>query len=116
MYFKEKIEKIRASFTPVNGATGIPQGDSYSGELLYAFEPTTEEEIKEIIAAHRIKCSPEDPVPVGLLSDNIDVFIPFWVEIVNLSLEFGDDDAREGAMVSAFGFCLFLGLFLTANT
>ena len=99
VYFKEKIEKIRASFTPVSGATGIPPGDSYSGELLYAFEPTTEEEIKEIIATHKIKCSPEDPVPVGLLSDNIDVFIPYWVEIVNLSLEFGDMDGLKLAIL-----------------
>ena len=93
--FKEKIMEICASFTE-NEDHSIPQGDNYyNGELLYEFEPTTEEEIKEIIASHGLKCSPEDPVPIGLLSSHIDVFIPYWVEIMNLSLQFGDMDGNQ---------------------
>ena len=38
-------------------------------------------------------------MPIGLLSDHIDVFIPFWVEIVNLSLEFGDMDGLKLAVL-----------------
>lgn len=99
LYFKEKIEKIRATFKESPVHLGIPQGDFLEGNLLYSFEPTTVEEVKEIITSHGLKCSPEDPVPVDLLSPNIDVFIPFWVEIVNLSLELGDMDGMISAVV-----------------
>ena len=100
MFFKEKIEKIRESFKTSEYETPLSlQGDDFTGEILCSFDPTTEEEIKEIISTHGMKCSPEDPVPIKLLSDHIDVFIPFWVEIVNLSLEYGDMNGLKLAIL-----------------
>ena len=100
MFFKEKIEKIRLSFKTSEYETPLSlQGDDFTGEILCSFDPTTEEEIRKIISTHGIKCSPEDPVPFKLLSDHIDVFIQFWVEIVNLSLEYGDMNGLKLAIL-----------------
>ena len=38
---------------------------------------------------HGLKCSPEDPIPAALLKRVVDVFIPIWRELVNLSLAQG---------------------------
>ena len=63
------------------------------------FEPTNAEEVNEIIKSHGIKCSPEDPVPPELLASNKDTFIPYWVDIVNLSLETGSMESLKGGVV-----------------
>ena len=98
IFFKDKIEKIRATFSESLEEAGVPK-DDFHGQVLSVFKPTTIEEVKEIVMSNEIKCSPEDPVPVKLLSSNIDVFIPYWVEIVNLSLELGDMDGMTSAVV-----------------
>ena len=84
-FFNEKIELIRSKFLP-SSYTSENQC-LFSGESkLSVFEPTNATEISEILKSYPLKCSPDDPVPAGLLSSNQDVFIPFWVDIVNLSL------------------------------
>ena len=86
-YFQQKIEKIRSKFTS--------QGEEKEANLnpniqqLSSFRPTTEEELRKIISEHGIKCSPDEPLPPEVLTTNIDTFLPFWVEIVNLSLQVG---------------------------
>ena len=67
--------------------------------LLYEFEPATVAELKQITSAYKVKCSPEDPIPSFLLKENIDVFIPYWLEIVNLSLEIGSMDSLKSAVI-----------------
>ena len=57
---------------------------------LSQFEPTNVEEVNKII-----KCSSEDPVPANLVSPNLDMFIPFWVEKANLSLISGIMDGLK---------------------
>ena len=97
-YFKEKIEKIRASFTTQMGfGLGV---SSPNVEKLTRFEPTNEEEVRQIIKSHGLKCSPEDPVPVELILPNLDIFIPFWVEMVNLSLESGSMDGLKTGILN----------------
>ena len=82
IYFQEKIEKIRKKFTTTNSTTCLP-----NPELLQMseFEPATLEEITDIAKSFGVKCSPEDPVPASLI--DIDTFAPYWMKIVNLSLE-----------------------------
>ena len=63
------------------------------------FKPTNVEEITKIVKPFGIKCSPDDPVPANLLSSDPDMFIPFWVEIVNLSLETGSMSGLKNAVV-----------------
>ena len=100
LLFKKKIEKIRASFKPSEtDHHSFSSNNRFNGDFLYTFDPTSAEEVRNIVSAHGIKCSPEDPVPAKLLSANIDLFVPFWVEIVNLSLEYGDMDGLKSAVL-----------------
>ena len=82
IYFKEKIEKIRSSFTPVPASESAEVDPNIV--KLTEFEPATLDEITGIVKSYGVKCSPEDPVPASLLSSSIETFAPFWLEIVNL--------------------------------
>ena len=100
-FFCEKIEKIRASFIPVNAPRTFVVVDNCPEIVkLSEFEPATLEEITEIAKSYGIKCSPEDPVPATLLSSNIDLFAPYWLEIVNLSLAVGSMDKLKEAVLN----------------
>ena len=95
-YFKEKIAKIRESFpTPVY-TTSTPIGNQL---LFCTFEPATEEEIREIVKTYGVSCSPEDPIPIEILREHIDTLIPFWLELVNLSLRTGSMDCLKSAVI-----------------
>ena len=59
----------------------------------------TDEEIRHIIKTYGVKCSPEDPVPVKVLNENLDTFVPIWRELVNLSLETGSIDCLKSSAV-----------------
>ena len=59
----------------------------------------TADELKQIVMTYGIKCSPDDPVPAFLLKENVDVFIPYWLEIVNLSLQVGSMDCLKSAVI-----------------
>ena len=97
-YFNQKIEKIRAKFTPQ--VKKEERGRANPGiKLLSTFAPTTEDELRKIITEHGLKCSPEDPLPPEMLSTHIDTLLPFWVEIVNLSLEVGKVDGAKSAVI-----------------
>ena len=63
------------------------------------FEPATLEEIIKIAKSYRVNCSLEDPVLASLLSSCIETFAPYWLEIVNLSLELGDMDGLKNAVL-----------------
>ena len=96
-YFQQKIEKIRAKFPPkVHKST---RKTKRGVTLLSNFRPTSEEELREIITKHGIKTSPEDPMPAEMLKKQLDTLLPFWVEIVNLSLEVGKMDELKCGLI-----------------
>ena len=73
----------------------------FSGDpKLTCFKPTNATELEEIIKAHPLKCSSDDPVPAVLLSSNLDLFIPYWVEMVNLSLSVGSMDGLKTGILT----------------
>ena len=96
VFFREKIEKIRSTFTP---STSTEINKQSCPRKLSTFEPTTAEEVTEIVKSFGIKCSPKVPAPAALLSADIDTFVPFWVDIVNLSLETGSMEGLKNAIV-----------------
>ena len=98
IFFREKIEKIRSSFTPSSSYTAKTKLNP-NLQKLSVFEPTNVDEISNIVNSFGIKCSPDDPVPANLLSSESETFIPYWVEIVNLSLETGSMDGLKNAVV-----------------
>ena len=68
--------------------------------VLQAFEPATEDEIHSIIATYGINCSPDDPVPASILKNNLDTFVPIWLDIVDLSLSHGSMDCLKNAILT----------------
>ena len=97
-FFNQKIELIRAKFSPSpDQCQPIP----FSGDpKLTCFKPTDATELAEIIKAHPLKCSSDDPVPAVILSSNLDLFIPYWVEMVNLSLSVGSMDSLKTGILT----------------
>ncbi len=97
-YFSEKVNKIRASIkhAPLE-STCLPSSADIS--VLHEFTPATLDELKHIISSYKLKCSPEDPIPAFLLKENVDFFIPYWLDIVNLSLEVGSMEGLKSAVI-----------------
>ena len=96
-FFQEKIEKIGSKFPPQESKKKARINPGI--KKLTNFSPTTEEELRKIISEHGVKCSPEDPLPAEVLTANLDTFLPFWVEIVNLSLGIGRMDKVKSAVI-----------------
>ena len=97
-YFKEKISKIRETFT---SSDFIHQDSTpVTFKAMSTFEPATEDELRAIITSFGISCSPVDPIRAKMLADNIELFIPFWLEVVNLSLLTGSMDCLKSAVIS----------------
>ena len=97
-YFQEKIEKIRAKF-PAKKAGGRSRKMKPGVTPLSTFRPTTEEELRKIITDHGIKTSPADPMPAELLKHQIDTLLPYWTDIVNLSLGVGKMDRQKCGII-----------------
>lgn len=96
-YFKDKISKIRESFT-MDVKSVDPEPIPILNTLDY-FEPATEDELRAIVMSYGIRCSPEDPIHVALISQNVDLLLPFWLELVNLSLSTGSMDCLKSAVI-----------------
>ena len=96
-YFKEKILKIRESFT----TDTVPKASETVTSIgsLNTFEPATMDELRVIIISFGISCSPDDPLDAKLLTQNIDLLLPFWLEIVNLSLSAGSMECLTSAVI-----------------
>lgn len=97
-YFKEKIVKIREAFpqqetTPMHGLPGDIKEFS-------TFELVTEEEIRSIIDKYGVSCSPEDPIPTKLLKEHYETLVPYWLELVNLSLSTGSMECVKSSAIS----------------
>ena len=97
-YFKDKIVNIRKSF-PVIASETSGCYKTFDGVPLVNFAPATEDEIRSLILKYGIKCAPDDPVPAKLLQSTYEVFIPIWLELVNLSLSQGSMDCLKSGVL-----------------
>ena len=97
-YYINKIDKLRKSIPPTTRQTQ-EEGMRFSGEELSVFEPTTEEELKEIIKSFGIKTSPEDPIPADVLNSVIDVALPCLMKLVNRSLSEGSMECVKSSVI-----------------
>ena len=80
-FFTKKIEKIRANFPPSDKSCNS-SSDYIDITRLTELEPTTEEEIREILKQSDIITSTNDPLPASVLKENIDVLLPSICELV----------------------------------
>ena len=93
-FFIDKINDIRKGMAS-NYNESLPFGPENKCQdecILSQFEPTNVLELTEIIKESGIKCSPSDILPQSLFEENINLFIPQFVDLVNLSLSTGDVD------------------------
>ena len=94
-FFQQKIQKIRSKFPEKTPKASAGERVNSKIQLLSSFRPTTEDELRSIITEHGIKTSPEDPLPAEMLREHLDTLLPYWMEIVNLSLEVGKNGQIE---------------------
>ena len=98
-HFTNKIEKIRDTFEKETQSNfNALQNADVSNKLLI-FEAATSDEILQIVLSYGVKCSPEDPIPANPIKKNIDVFLPIWTKLVNLSLAEGSIDCLKSAVL-----------------
>ena len=95
-YFTNKIDKIRSQFVMVSSDDTSIVVLNYP---LSSFQTVTVDDIHQIVLSHGIKCSPEDSLPSDVLRNNIDLFLPIWTELVNLSLTTGSMECLKAAVL-----------------
>ena len=90
-YFINKVKLIREAIPEIDD---VPQYYSrpFEGEKLLRFRPTTEEEIRKLIAKHGVKTCEEDPIPSKLFKAALDIVLPVLVKLINISLDEGSID------------------------
>ena len=87
-FYDNKVKKICKSI-PVVKDQPTHYARPFQGERLNVFEPTTEDELSEIIKQFGIKTSVEDPIPAKLIQASTDVLLPVYTNLVNKSLAEG---------------------------
>jgi hypothetical protein len=84
-FFEQKIDKIRTKLDKDNEP--IPQDRiSFKGKSLSSFRQMTEMEVKKILNKMSKSCS-LDPLPLWMVKECIDNFLPTITRIINLSLQ-----------------------------
>ena len=97
-FYIKKVEKIR---------NAIPKSTTdltfctrpFHGQRLDMFEPTTDNEICEIIKQYGVKTSVEDPIPAVLLKSAKEVIIPMYTMLVNKSLSEGSMETVKSQVI-----------------
>ena len=101
-FFTEKIRVIRKNFIhtiePVENLNIVNKFDT--------FRPADIDELKQIIHTFGIRTSPAETASSHVLKGNIAVFLPIWLELVNLSLSTGSFDCLKSAVVLPLIKCL----------
>ena len=100
-FFQQKVELIRGKFDVERNRLFTESNQaSYTGPELSTFDPTTIDEISEILKDTGFKSSSIDPLPSSLLKENADLFLPILCDIVNASLASGSIDGAKLANIT----------------
>ena len=96
-FFTQKIEKVRANFSNQSICKFHMSVDT--GNKFAAFKNVSEDDIKQIVVSYGSKSSPEGPIPPVMSKENLDMFVPIWTKLVNLSLAEGSMEALKYAIL-----------------
>ena len=96
-YYIDKIKNIRKTI-PQECTADYPF-ETFHGQVMSTFLPTTEEELKNIITKFGIKTSVEDPIPANVLKSIIDVSLPVLTKLVNKSFLEGSIDGVKQSVI-----------------
>ena len=92
------MNKIRQSIPKVENEPTFYKRP-FEGERLIEFEPTTKEELREIIKESGIKTSMEDPIPSRILQSVTDVVILVLEKLINKSLSEGSMEGVKWSVI-----------------
>ena len=102
-FFLNKVSKIRSSLpSSTKSLTDLPisLASSQQTHQLSSFDPTTVDELRCIIKKHGIKTSSNDPLPDFLIKENLELLLPHFCTLVNISLStFNFDELKEAHIV-----------------
>jgi hypothetical protein len=84
-FFEEKIDKIRSKLDKDNSTIPIDH-ISFNGNPLFKFRTLTDTEVKKILNKMSKSCS-LDPLPLWMVKECIEEFLPIITKIINLSLQ-----------------------------
>ena len=84
-FFKEKVSTRREGLTD-SEESNATDPSVFSGEVLSHFTPLTEEQLKNAISRSKITSSCVDLIPMKIIMDCQDIFIPVILLIINTTL------------------------------
>ena len=97
--FMLKPKVIHEQLQQVTPRIAFNSYSNFNGEFLSEFAPTNVEELKEIVNGSPIKCSNMDSLPLNLTKEYIEMLLPVWCQLVNLSLKSGNIEGLKGAEI-----------------
>ena len=97
-FFLSKVSKIRSTL-PSSTKPLTPPSSTSNTYQLSSFETTTVDELRHMINKHGIKTSTNDPLPAFLIKENLELLLPHFCTLVNLSLSSCNFDGLKEAHV-----------------
>ena len=105
-FFSQKITDIRQSIAysgplppSVVSESVDPVGTSHTAYCLESFTPTSQDEIRSVLKKHGIKTGPGDVLTPVLIDKHLDILIPHFEKLVNLSMSSSNCDGLKEAHV-----------------
>ena len=103
-YFSNKVQTIHDSIPPSSSivreqVTPLPALSSQSEGHLNCFQETNIDELRRIIVKHGVMVGPEDLLTPYLIKNHLDVLLPHFVNLVNLSLSTSSCDGIKEAHI-----------------
>ena len=95
-FFYNKVNIIRQQI----GSSPTKRSEDPCSNTLHTFKQINLEQLKNIISEMNIKTSPEDPLPQPLLKSNLEVLLPYILDLVNLSLSLGDISGLKESIIN----------------
>ena len=100
-HFKDKIAIIRCDIDSHATQPTLCSSEAIATSQLSTFQQATTNEITDLVVKSACKSCRLDPIPTGLVKDNISILAQVITDIVNLSI-------TEGVFPSAFKKALYL--------
>ena len=98
-YFLNKVSEIRSSLPTTPTLDPSTPSSTPSTFQLSAFDPTSVDKLRCMIKKYGIKTSTNDPLPAFLIDENLELLLPHFVTLVNLSLSTSSFDGLKEAHV-----------------
>ena len=70
------------------------------GSELHTLQPSTIDELREILSSMTLKTSFDDPLPASLYKSSLEILLPYILDLVNLSLLSGDMSGLKESTIS----------------